>query len=109
MAKHILIPEELEYLFEDGFPPHGESLVRSAIVQLVANHREEYEELAGTAIQNEIDDLKTTVAKQSDRIRKLEALNPKMVNVPILSETANKLQKAVVQKEDKKSRKRRRF
>lgn len=109
MAKHIIIDDDVADLFEDYYDDERhrvESLVKRAVVQLVANHRAEYEELASDVLQNEVDKLKMTVSRQSDRIRKLEALNPKMVNVPILTETANRLQKAVEARESKKLRRR---
>lgn len=98
-----IVDEDLEYLFET----YGrESYVQKAVVQLISLHREEYEELAGDVLQNEVDRLKGLVSKQGDTIRKLEALNPKRVNVPMLTETANRLQKSLEEKEDKKAKKR---
>ena len=107
-VKPIIVPVELDYMFEEI--GSGETLVKSAVRQLVENHREEYEELAGVVIQNEIDSLKKRVLEQKKQIERLQALNPGNVNVPVLTQTANRLQAAVEEKEDKKAKKRvRRF
>ena len=106
--RSALIPEDIEDLFDDY---GNESFVKKAIIELVANHREEYDELAGNAIEKEVEKLELTVSRQRLRIQSLEQLNPKRVNVPSLSETANKLQKRIEELEDSKPKKkgRRRF
>ena len=102
MPRKFIIPAEIADLFDDYGDYRGESFVRSAVEKLVENHREEYEELVSSTLESEVNRLEVEVRKQRDRIAKLEKLNPKNVNVPILTETANKLQKAVENKESKK-------
>lgn len=113
MARRMLIPEDVADLFEDfyGDDYRPESLVKKAVLQLVENHRAEYEEIAGIVIQNEVDELKKVVARQQRRIEHLEKINPKNVNVPLLTETANQLQKQVqeLEKQVPKKKRKRRF
>ena len=64
-----------------------ERLNRQAVYQLVENHREEYDELTGENIRQEIEELNASVRRLQQRIEELEALNPGGVNAPALTET----------------------
>lgn len=90
---------------EEFFLDFEQPLLAPVVREVVYRHWEEYQELAGIQVQNEIDALKRRLYDANQRIEKLQALNPQNVNVPALTETANQLQKAVEGKEDKKKKK----
>lgn len=91
---------------EEFFTDYEQPLLAPVVKEIVYRHWEEYKELAGIAVQAEIDNLHRRLHSVRQEVEKLEKLNPDRVNVPLLTKTANRLQKAVESKEDKKAKKR---